>query len=190
MQVLRPVLWGLAIAGIVAAATLLRVGRLAPPGPAVTVERIREVARLEVLEVTVHRKAAFTPAPEPHATLLADMVAYARDTVAPRRGRAVVFADARFFVDLRRSDIHVEGEHVSVKLPEAEIEASLLPAETEIIASNLDSAQTAQLLTDAQGQLKLAVASDLGLRKRAHEAAVRSVSGLLSALGFRDVLVY
>src|SRR5262249_55062240 len=157
---------------------------LAPAGPAVTVERIREVARLEVLEVTVHRKAAFTPAPEPHATLLADMVAYARDTVAPRRGRAILFADARRFVDLRRRDLRVEGEHVSVKLPETEVEAELLPAETEIITSNLDSAQTAQLLAEAQGQLRLAVASDLGLRKRAHEAAIRSVSSLLSALGF------
>jgi hypothetical protein len=77
-----------------------------------------------------------------------------------------------------------------VKLPDAEVEASLLPAETEIVSSNLDSAQTAQLLDQAEGQLRLAVAGDAGLRRRAHEAAIRSVSGLLTALGFKDILVY
>jgi hypothetical protein len=186
VYVLKPVLWLLAAAAVVAAAALLRVDRLAAPS---TVDRIHEIARLEVLEVTVHRKATFAPGPEPHTTFLADVVAYARDTVAPRRGKAIVFADARFYVDLRKARISADGDHVSVTLPEPEVQASLLPAETEIIASNLDSAQTAQLLDEAQGELRSTVASDAALRRRAHEAAVRTVSSLVTALGFHDVLV-
>jgi hypothetical protein len=190
VYVLKPVLWLLAVAAVVAAAALLRVDRLAAPAPPALIERIREISRLEVLEVTVHRKTAYVPPPEPHATVLADVVAYARETVAPRRGKAIVFADARFFLDLRKSNIRVEGEHVDVTLPKLELESSLLPAETEIISSNLDSAQTAQLLDEAESQLRAAVASDAALRRRADEAAVRTVGGLVAALGFRDVLVH
>jgi hypothetical protein len=186
VYVLKPVLWLLAAVAVVAAATLLRVDRLAAPS---TVDRIHEIARLEVLEVTVHRKVTFAPGPEPHTTFLADVVAYARDTVAPRRGKAIVFADARFYVDLRKARIQANGEHVSVTLPEPEVQASLLPAETEIITSNLDSAQTAQLLDEAQGELRSSVASDAALRQKARDAAVRTVSGLVAALGFQDVLV-
>jgi hypothetical protein len=188
VYVLKPVLWFVAIAAVVTAAALLRVDRLS--APATAVERIHDIARLEVLEVTVHRKAAFSPPLEPHSTVLADVIAYARETVAPRRGRAIVFADTRFFVDLRKAVLRVDAERVEVTLPQLELESSLLPAETEIIASNLDSAQTAQMLDEAEGQLRSAVSSDAALRKRAHEAAVRSVTGLVTALGFRDVLVH
>ena len=62
-----------------------------------------------------------------------------------------------------------------------------MPGETEVIASNLDSAQTAALLEAAQGQLKEAVEQDPSLRLRAREAAERSVAGLLKALGFKSV---
>src|SRR4029079_7604220 len=112
----------------------------------------REVQRLEVLEVTVHKRITFAPDPKEQATLLGNVIQYARETVAPRRGKAIVFAQARFFVDLRRLKSHqtsVNGDEVRLQLPEPEVEASLMPGETEVITSNLDSADTAALLAAA-----------------------------------------
>jgi hypothetical protein len=191
MKVLRLVPWLFAVTLVVGAATLLRFDRLVDAGrtPAV-VERIREVARLEVLEVSVHRKVTFEPQPPAHATLMGDVWEWAREAVSPRRGRAVVFAEGRWFVDLRKlraQDVRVEGDSVTLVMPEPEVEAVVMPGETEVIASNLDSAQTAALLEAAQGQLKEAVEQDPALRLRAREAAERSVAGLLKALGFKSV---
>jgi hypothetical protein len=176
MRFLKLVPWLFAIVAVVVAATLLRVERLAAAEPPAVIDRIREVQRLEVLEVTVHKKVTFAPDPAPQPTLLGDVWQYARETVAPRRGKAIVFAQARFFVDLRRlkaDELVVNGDEVHVKLPEPEVEASVLPGETEIVVSNLDSAQTAALLVKA----------------RAREAAARSVTGLLRGLGFRKVII-
>lgn len=192
MRLLKLVPWLFAITAVVAAAALLRVERLAAAEPPAIVERIREVARLEVLEVTVHRKVTFTPPSRPAATLLGDVFAYARDSVAPRRGKAIVFARARFFVDLRRlksDQVQVREEEVSLVLPEPELETMLLPGETEVVSSNLDSAQTAELLEAAQGELSAALAADGPLRERAREAAGRSLTGLLKALGFKRVTI-
>jgi hypothetical protein len=192
MRLLKLVPWLFAVAAVAVAAALLRVERLAAAEPPTVIERIREVQRLEVLEVTVHKKVTFAPDPAPQPTLLAGVWAYARETVAPRRGKAIVFAQARFFVDLRRvrpEQLHVSGDEVTLELPEPEVEAGLLPGETEVITSNLDSAQTAALLEAAQGELEASVARDARLRARAREAAVRTVTGLLKGLGFRKVTV-
>lgn len=190
MRLLKLVPWLFMIAAVAVAATLLRVERLAASEPPAVVDRIRDVQRLEVLEVTVHQKLTFAPDPKPEPTLLAGVLAYARETVAPRRGRAIVFAEARFFIDLRRlksDQVVVNGDEVTLTLPEPEVETSLLPAETEIIASNLDSAETAQLLDDAQRRLRGTVAADAKLRQRAREAAARTMTGLLKGFGFRRV---
>ncbi len=190
MRLLKLVPWLFMIAAVAVAATLLRVERLAASEPPAVVDRIRDVQRLEVLQVTVHQKLTFAPDPKPEPTLLAGVLAYARETVAPRRGRAIVFAEARFFVDLRRlrsDQVVVDGDEVTLTLPEPEVETSLLPAETEVIASNLDSAETAQLLDDAQRRLQGTVASDAKLRQRAREAAARTMTALLKGFGFRKV---
>jgi hypothetical protein len=190
MRFLKLVPWLFMIAAVAVAATLLRVERLAAAEPPAVVDRIRDVQRLEVLEVTVHQKLTFAPDPKPQPTLLAGVLAYARESVAPRRGRAIVFAEARFFVDLRRlksDQVVVNGDEVTLTLPEPEVETSLLPAETEVIASNLDSAETAQLLDDAQRRLQGTVAADAKLRQRAREAAARTMTGLLKGFGFRRV---
>src|SRR6185436_8609840 len=102
MRFLKVVPWLFAVVAVAVAAALLRVERLAAQEPPPVIDRIREVQRLEVLEVTVHKKLTFAPDPAPQTTLLGDMLQYARESVAPRRGRALVFAQARFFVDLRK----------------------------------------------------------------------------------------
>lgn len=192
MGLLRLVPWLFAVVAVAVAGALLRVERLAAAEPPAVIERIREVQRLEVLEVTVHQKVTFAPDPKPEATLLAGAWAYARETVAPRRGKALVFANARFFVDLRRlkpEQVRVRGDEVTLELPEPEVEAVVLPGETEVIASNLDSAETAALLEAAAGELRASVMRDAKLRERAREAAARTMTGLLKGLGFRKVTV-
>src|SRR6185436_18596377 len=109
MRFLKVVPWLFAVVAVAVAAALLRVERLAAAEPPAVIERIREVQRLEVLEVTVHKKVTFAP----------------------------------------------------------EVVPSVLPAETEVVASNLDSAQTAAMLESAQGELRASVASDPRLRQRA-----------------------
>src|SRR5438477_4546211 len=99
MRLLRAVPWLFAIVAVGFAAALLRVERLAASESPTVVERIREVQRLEVLEVTVYKKITFAPDAKEQATLLANVWQYARETVAPRRGKAIVSAQARFFVD-------------------------------------------------------------------------------------------
>jgi hypothetical protein len=187
---LRHVPWLFAIVALAGAAALLRVERLAAAEPPTVVDRIREMRRLEVLEITTHRTVHFAPDPVPQQTLLADVLQYARETVAPRRGRAIVFAEAHFFVDLRKLDegqVRAQGDEISLVLPDPELDISLSPGETEIIASNLDSAQTASMLESAQGQLRHSLAADPLLKARARAAAERSLGALLRALGFRTV---
>jgi len=190
MRLLKLVPWLFAVVAVAVAGALLRVERLAASEPPAVIERIRDVQRLEVLEVTVHKKITYAPDPKPEATLLGGVWAYARETVAPKRGRALVFANARFFVDLRRlkpEQVRVSGDQVTLELPEPEIEANVLPGETEIVASNLDSADTAAMLESAEGELKASVLRDVKLRERAREAAARTMTGLLKGLGFRKV---
>ena len=192
MRLLKLVPWLFIIVALAGAAALLRVERLAADEPPAVIDRIREVQRLQVLEVTVHQKLTFAPDPKPQATLLAGVWAYARESVAPRRGRAIVFANARFYVDLRRLEtgqVVVHGDEVTLTLPEPEVEASLLPAETEVIASNLDSGETAELLAEAEGKLRGSVAGDAVLRQRARDAAARTLTALLKGFGFRKVTV-
>ncbi len=192
MRLLKLVPWLFAVAAVAVAGALLRVERLAAAEPPAVIERIRDVQRLEVLEVTVHKKVTFAPDPKPEPTLLAGVWAYARETVAPRRGKALVFANARFFVDLRRlkpEQVQVRGDAVTIELPEPEVEANVLPGETEIIASNLDSEGTAALLETAELELKASVQHDAKLRTRARDAAARTLTGLLKGLGFRKVTI-
>src|SRR3954451_15692798 len=115
MRVLKLVPWLFAVAAVAVAAALLRGERLAAQEPPTVVERIREVQRLEVLDVIVHKKVTFSPDVVPQPTLLGEVMQYARETVAPRRGRAIVFAQARFYVDLRRlkpEQVQVRGDEV------------------------------------------------------------------------------
>jgi hypothetical protein len=61
----------------------------------------------------------------------------------------------------------------------------LLPAEAEIIGSNRDSAETAQLFAMAGEAFEREVQGDPALRARAVESAKRSLGALLGDLGLR-----
>jgi len=161
-----------------------------PPTPLV-VDRMREVARLETLELQVYKKIAYAPEPTPTGALWSDVLAWAKSTLFPSHGRAIVFGTVHLGVDLGKLDarrLRIQGSRIEVALPPMQARVELRPAETEVIASNLDSAQTAQLLELARTAFEREVMADPALQAKARGSAERALTGLLLSLGFREVV--
>ncbi len=183
-------LFGLAIGAGAALTWRLLASRPRPPDPPALVERIREVARLETLDVSLYKKVTFAPEPVPAGSLWGDLASWARHTLRPPEGRAIVFADAHLSVDVSRlgpGTLRVRGREVWLVLPPLQVRVELKPGETEVIGSNLDSAETARLLELARAAFERQVEGDRALRLRATEQAQRALTALLLGLGFDRV---
>jgi hypothetical protein len=181
-----------ALAGGLGLGLGLRLGRREPdrPDPPAVAMRIREVARLETLDVALYKKVSFAPEPAPADTLWGDVAGWLRQSFRTPRGKAIVFADAHLGLDLSRLDasaVRVKGAEVWVVLPPVRATVELLPGETEIIGSNLDSAETARLLELARAAFQGEVEADRGLRERARASAERQIHALLVSLGFSAI---
>ena len=181
---------GLAIGAGVGLA--LRAGRKDArlPDPPAVVTRVREVARLETLEVALYKKVSFAPGPTEAETFWGDVAGWLRHTFRAPRGKAIVFARARLALDLARLDassVRVAGREVWIVLPPFQTTIELRPEETEIIGSNLDSAETARLFDLAKEAFQREVEADRALRERARASAERQVRALLVTLGFSEV---
>ncbi|NMO14856.1 DUF4230 domain-containing protein [Pyxidicoccus fallax] len=169
---------------------------LRPPPPSFpdtpsVVQQMRDVARLETLDVALYKKVTFTPEPQATDALWKDVLNWARYAIENPHGRAIVFADARLGFDFQRFDathLQVSGTRVYVVLPPMEVKVELRPGETEVIDSNLDSAQTAQLLEKARVAFEQEVRADARLKQRARDSAERALRSLLLTLGYREVL--
>jgi hypothetical protein len=162
---------------------------LLPDTPSV-VQQMRDVARLETLDVALYKKVSFTPEPQATDVLWKDVLLWAKHAIENPHGRAIVFADAHLGFDFQRFDashLQVAGTRVYVVLPPLEVKVELRPGETEVIDSNLDSAQTAQLLEKARLAFEQEVRADSRLQQRARDSAQRSLRGLLLTLGYREV---
>jgi hypothetical protein len=185
----------LVLLGLAAGAGLglaLRLGRGAAerPDPPAIVTAVREVARLETLDVRLYKKVSFSPEPAEAGSLWGDVSGWLRHTFRKPEGKAIVFADARLGLDLARLDaskVRVDGPRVELVLPPVEVHVALRPGETEVIGSNLDSAETARLLELAQRAFEREVEADVALRERARASAERQIRALLVTLGFTDV---
>jgi hypothetical protein len=160
------------------------------PDVSAVIEKVREVARLETLEVNIYKKVSFEPDPEPGRTRLNDLVNWATQVVAPPKGRAVVFATAHLGVDLKRITpecMRVHNGVVSLVLPPVVTRVELRPGETEVIASNLNNVQLTRLLEHAQLAMQRDVAWDAQLSQRARQSTERALRAFLTGMGFRDV---
>jgi Protein of unknown function (DUF4230) len=163
----------------------------APPPTPLVVERMREVARLETLELQVYKKISYAPEPTPTGALWSDVLEWGRSTLFPSRGRAIVFGTVHLGLDLGQLDarrLRIQGSRIEVALPRLQAHVELRPAETEVISSNLDSAETAQLLELARAAFEREVLADPALQARARGSAERALTGLLLSLGFREVV--
>src|SRR5882762_8566217 len=79
------------------AAALLTTRYLASPRtpetPAV-IQRVREVARLETLDAALYKKVEFAPDPRPQDSIWGAVAEWARHSLRPPCGKAIVFAEA------------------------------------------------------------------------------------------------
>ncbi len=153
--------------------------------------KVREVARLETLDVSLYKKVDFQPDPREAKTVWGAVAQWATYAVRPPQGKAIVFAVAHLGLDLRKLDVgslRTVGRRVEVVLPPVETKVELRPAETEIIGSNLDSAQTAQLFERARNAFEAEVTADKDLQKKARSSAEQSLRSLFLGLGFSEVL--
>jgi len=160
-----------------------------PDAPALVL-KVREVARLETLDVSLYKKIDFSPDPREQATVWGSIAQWASYSVRPPRGRAIVFAVAHLGLDLRKLDVgslRVSGRTVEVVLPPVRTDVELRPGEVEIIGSNLDSAQTAQLFERARNAFEAEVSADKALQERARDSARQSLRSLFVGLGFSEV---
>jgi len=189
-RLLALLLLGLAIGAGAALTGRLLASRPRPPDPPALVERIREVARLETLDVSLYKKVSYAPEPVPAGSLWGEVAAWARHTLRPPQGRAIVFADAHLSVDVSRlgpGALRTRGREAWLVLPPPQVRVELKPGETEVIGGNLDSAETAQLLELARAAFERQVESDRALRERALGQARRALTALLLGLGFDRV---
>lgn len=193
-RLLRTLLIALAL-GLGAGAGSMLIARAFParrpvPDPPSVVTQVREVAELETLHVSLYKKVTFAPDPSEADTFWGDVAGWLRFTFNEPRGKAIVFADAHLGLDLARLDVRslrVEGRTVEVTLPPVKVEVVLKPGDTEVIGSNLDSAQTAHLFELARVAFEREVAADTTLRDRARASAERAIRGLLLSAGFDEV---
>jgi hypothetical protein len=156
------------------------------------VERVREVARLETLDVQLYKKVSFEPQPEASDNLWKDLYAWAAHSLRRPHGRAILFAEAHLGYDFNQigpQSLNVRGNKVEVALPALQINIELKPGETEIIGSNLDSAETAQLFEVAKQSFREQVMQDKRLHDRARSSAERALKGLFFSLGYREVVI-
>ncbi len=195
---LRTLLVGLVVGGVVSlggaiVAMALVWPRHAPthlPDPPALVERVREVARLETLDVSLYKKVAFEPDPKPAASFAGELTNWATWTVNPPVGKAIVFADAHLGFDVSKIDatsIRVSGDRIEMILPPMTTTVEIRPGETEVVHSNLDSARTALMLDKAKWEMASDVDRDAALRARARASAERSLRALFVGAGFKDV---
>jgi hypothetical protein len=190
-SLLKVLLFGLAI-GVGAALVLSFVTRRPPPvpDPPAVLERVKDVARLETLEVTLYKKVSFAPEPEAAGSALGDLGGWLRFTFNAPKGKAIVFAKAHLGLDVAQLDasrVRLEGRIATVALPPVRVQVELLPGETEVMGSNLDSDQTARLFDLAKQAFEREVAADAALQERARGSAERSIRALLLTAGFSEV---
>jgi hypothetical protein len=161
------------------------------PDAAALVTKVREVARLETLDVTLYKKVTFEPDPREAKTLWGSVAQWATYSVRPPRGRAIIFAEAHLGLDLGKLDVNglrVEGRRVEVILPPLTVKVELKPSETEIIGSNLDSQETAELFEKARVAFESEVRADKGLQARARASGEQTLRSLFVGLGYREVV--
>jgi hypothetical protein len=189
-RLLAIVLFGLALGAGLGLA--FRLGRSAPkpPDPPAVLVRVREVARLETLAVSVYKKVSFSPEPASAGSLWGDVAGWLRHSLNTPRGKAIVFAEAHLGLDLDRlgpATMRLSGREAWLVLPPIRVTVELRPGETEIIGSNLDSAETAQLFELARSAFERELAADARLHEQARTSARRAIRSVLQELGFQQV---
>src|SRR5258708_35508287 len=109
-----------------------------PDTPALVL-KVREVARLETLDVSLYKKIDFSPDPKEQSTVWASLAQWASYTLRPPRGRAIVFAVAHLGPELRKLDaqsLRVAGRRGEGVLPRGQKQGELRPPGGGVIGAD------------------------------------------------------
>jgi hypothetical protein len=158
--------------------------------PPALVVKMREVAELETLRASLYKKVSFAPDPVEKDNVWGSLVEWAKHSVNPPKGKAIIFADVWLGLDLKKIEVgsmRLSGTEIDVVLPPLTAKVELKPAETEVIGSNLDTAQSAELFEKAKLAFEHEALADPELNQRARASAERSIRALLLTAGFRQV---
>lgn len=160
-----------------------------PPDPPTLITQVREVARLETLDLTLYKKISFEPDPPVTDSTWDGLVNWVR-SFRPPKGRIIVFADVHVGLDLSKLDathMRADGERIELVLPPTQTRVEIRPGDTEVIDSSLDSKQTADLFELAKTGFEREVDANPALKERARQSAERALRGLLLGAGYREV---
>ena len=83
--------------------------------------------------------------------------------------------------------VELRGRECFIVLPPTEVAVELKPGDTEVIGSNLDSADTARLLELAKRAFEREVQADRALQGRARLAVEQALAALLLRVGLDRV---
>jgi hypothetical protein len=158
----------------------------ASPSP-IYIDALRDAAKLEGLEVEMHQLVTFEPDPPVPQTFGQTLAAWAKDIVDHEKGQALVFATARYMVDLGRLDdssVEVRDRTVFVRLPPVAVTIDLKPEETVVLRSNLSPGGETALLASAKLKLESEARSNARLTARAQVSAERAIRDLILRLGY------
>lgn len=177
--------------GVGAAYYMLRSSAPRPPDGPIVVERMRDVARLETLDVTLHEVIHFQPDPAYSDSTLKMAFAFAKEQLNLHdRGTAVVFAVAHIGFDLSKltpEHVRIQGGQVTVQLPPLSTQVELLPDQTLVVESNLSSQQTMQLLDVAKKRFEARMLQDARVKDRARASSERALRAMLITLGYQQI---
>ena len=154
------------------------------PDPPALVLKVREVARLETLDVSLYKKLDFSPDPRPTGSTWGDVAQWATYSLRPPRGRAIIFADAHLSIDLRNlvqdRVARVELDLLRVEIPDEDDASSAPHAAERALPRGRAGELEGEVAATALGE-----ATDLVIEARA--SAEQTLRSLFVGLGFTEV---
>lgn len=161
------------------------------PEPGALVEQVKEVARLQTLEVRLATAVEHVPDPKLAPTFTGQVLSWAAYNLRAKKGRALVSGVARVSLDLSELDasaFHFDNDRVILVMPPMTTSVDIDLDRTEIVASNLNSSDTAELFEKGRRSLTMQVERNETLQQQARTAAQNALQKLLLSAGFREVV--
>lgn len=193
MRFLRRIVLGLALVGVVGGAMFVRdrwTARQREVDAPALLEKIREVARLQTLDVTVSKIVRYEPDPPEASSTVGAVLNWARWSWRQPEGEALVFATGHLGFDLRQLDVRAlrfEADTVELALPPLQVSVELDADRTRILKSNLASQETTELFAKGRRALAAEIKGDRALRERARKSGETAIRALLLRVGFKKV---
>lgn len=183
----------LTVGGVAAGALLFHqsVRVFSRPEPGALVEQVKEIARLQTLEVRLTTAVEHVPDPKLASTFTGQLLSWVTYNLRPKKGRALVSGVARLSFDFSQLDasaFRFDKKRVTLMLPPMRTTVDVDLERTQIIASNLNSARTSELFEKGRRSLQMQVEQNQTLQNQARQSARNALQALLTGAGFDEVV--